>query len=88
MADSQYGRVASVGMKVALVYRAETEWQKQTKRRDFVLPISLSVVQGLAMRLGLSNDIPNELHPDCTDKTANPPRFSRPQKKPAAFFFN
>lgn len=45
--------------------RAETDWQNRTKRSDFVLIVRLSVVQGLAIRLGLSNDIPNELNPDC-----------------------
>jgi len=33
-------------------------------RGDFVLTVRLSVVQGLALRLGLSNDSPNELNPD------------------------
>jgi hypothetical protein len=42
--------------------RAETDWQKRTKRSDFVLTVRLSAAQGLALRLGLSNDIPNELN--------------------------
>jgi hypothetical protein len=53
---------------------AETDWQKRTKRSDFVLTVRLSVVQGLASRLGLSNDIPNELNPDfgCCDSDRYP----------------
>jgi len=65
-ADSQYGKVASASVSARLnggaCCRAETDWQKRTKRSDFVLTVRLSVVQGLALRLGLSNDIPNELN--------------------------
>jgi hypothetical protein len=51
------------GHEIKFFCGAETNWQ--TKRSDFVLTVRLSVAQGLARRLGLSNDIPNESKPDC-----------------------
>jgi len=74
-------RIANTGMsqvsermRGGLGCPAETDWQKRTKRSDFVLTVRLSVVQGLALRLGLSNDIPNELNPDfgCCDSDRYP----------------
>ncbi len=42
--------------------RAETDWQRPTKRSGLVLTVRLSVTRGSALRLGLSNDSPNELN--------------------------
>jgi hypothetical protein len=42
--------------------RAETDWQRRTKRSGLVLTVRLSAAQGLALRLGLSNDSPKELN--------------------------